>query len=320
MFLKSFVLITFLILGVFSSIQAQTDTTSSIPKKIIVLSSGDEIVGKIISDDGREILIISDKVGKLYIAKSQIREIKDMEEMKEISNGDYMLEGPFTTRYAFTTNALPLKRNVNYAMINLYGPEIHFAVTNRLSLGIMSTWIGSPMALDAKFTFPTADKKLNFALGTILGTSGYILKGKGYGGLGWGTMTYGGRIDNISFSAGYGFIGNFDNATKYHGGPMFSFAAIKRIGKKTSFIFDSMISITKGNETKSSFYYDQYGNYVQSVTTTPVTNTFFFLMPGVRYQKTENKAFQVSLAGVINMRGSNSTSFPMPMCSWFYKL
>ena len=34
-------------------------------------------------------------------------------------------------------------------MIGLQGPEVHFAVSDNLSLGIMATWIASPLALAA---------------------------------------------------------------------------------------------------------------------------------------------------------------------------
>jgi hypothetical protein len=38
-------------------------------------------------------------------------------------------------------------------------------------------------------------------------------------------------------------------------------------------------------------------------------------MPGIRFQKTDEKAFQISLAGVI----TPENSFPLPMASWFFK-
>jgi len=50
-------------------------------------------------------------------------------------------------------------------------------------------------------------------------------------------------------------------------------------------------------------------------------------MPGMRFQKDQNRAFQVTLAGVIGKREEqtavqttvNNYSFPVPMLSWFYK-
>ena len=48
-------------------------------------------------------------------------------------------------------------------------------------------------------------------------------------------------------------------------------------------------------------------------------------MPGMRFQKTERTAFQISLAGVSVFewvsagQGAQNYSFPIPMCMWFFK-
>ena len=124
--------------------------------------------------------------------------------------------GPFTTRYYFTNNALPVKKGEDYAMIHLYGPEVHFSLNDKLSFGVMSTWIASPIALASKYSL-YSDGNTHVALGTILGTSGYlgIDDGGVFGGLHWLTLTKGNRLENISFSAGYGYfndnVGLFSN-------------------------------------------------------------------------------------------------------------
>ena len=48
-------------------------------------------------------------------------------------------------------------------------------------------------------------------------------------------------------------------------------------------------------------------------------STNLILMPGMRFQKSEDKAFQISLTGVIGSTDGERYSFPIPMCSWFYK-
>lgn len=318
-------LLTLLLILVSSISYGQVSDSTTISKKsVVTLHSGEQIIGKIISDDGREILIISEKVGKLYISKSTIKEINELDgTVKIMEDGDYILEGPFTTRYSFTANALPIKKNVNYAMINLFGPEIHFAVSNKLSLGIMSTWLGSPLALVGKYTFNSSkDAKLNFAMGAMIGSSGYFNKAQGYGGLGWGIITYGNRIDNISLSAGYGFLGNNSGSSlnPYTGGPLVSIAGITKIGKKASLIFDSMFSFMQRNINEEIYVTDSNGYLIYSTMVVKRDIISFFLMPGFRFQSTESKAFQVSLAGVIYKRGSDTFTFPMPMCSWFFKL
>ena len=104
-------------------------------------------IAKILSDDGREVLIDTEALGKLYIPKSQIKRIAVIENTEEIVDGDWREESPFTTRYAFTNNALPIKAKNHYAMVNLFGPEIHFAVNDRLNLGVMTTWLLDPFVL-----------------------------------------------------------------------------------------------------------------------------------------------------------------------------
>jgi len=314
-------------------IKAQT-TSEETETKVVYLINGKKYIGTIVSDDGREILFQSDKTGKIYITKTEIKEIKSANLNVIEVDGELQVESPFTTRYAYTSNAFPIKKGSNYAMVNLFGPEIHFATSDRFSLGVMTTWIGSPLGFNAKYSFKSKYDKLNFAVGGILGTSGYIGSGNGYGGLTWFTTTYGDRINNLSFSAGYGYLGFLNDKSRFRGGPLFSIAGIHSIGNGISFIFDSMLSITDRTSTE----------YKTTIAETPTTgidyngdpyvyyeynyeeyqkrayNFTFFLMPGLRFQKTDDRAFQVSLAGVINIYGDQSNSFPVPMCSWFFKL
>ena len=286
---------------------------------------GEPIIGEILSDDGREILVLTQTKGKIYISKSLIKEISEIKDMKSSNDTEYSPEGPFTTRYAFTTNALPIKKNVNYAMVNLFGPEVHFAVTNNLSLGIMTTWIGNPAVISAKYTFKTKYEKINLALGSLTGGTLYnFFNSGGLGSLNWLTITQGTRINNISFSAGYLYTNTFKSKNNVRTGLMMSIAGIIKIGKKSSLYFDSMLSFTQKDVTNT--YYNYY-NGTSIISAYRAQNISFFIMPGFRYQQSENKAFQFSFAGVMNFKryeGGGSfnqqNSFPIPMCSWFYKL
>ena len=319
------------LLFIFNSLSQEETKVDSSEMKIVYLMNGKKYIGTILKDDGREILIQSEKIGKIYIAKTDIKEINSANNNLIEVNGEIDVESPFTTRYAYTSNAFPIKKGSNYAMVSLFGPEIHFATSDRFSLGVMTTWIGSPLAFNAKYTFRSKYKKLNFAVGTILGTSGYLGSGNGYGGLSWFTTTYGNRVNNISISAGYGAVGFINDNSRFNGGPLFSIAGIHSIGKGISFIFDSMFSITKRTQstpvysttlTEVDYGYGYIDSYYEilSYEEEKKTNLAFFLMPGMRFQKTDDKAFQVSLAGVINVFGDQTNSFPVPMCSWFFKL
>ena len=141
--MKTFLLVfIFLISNLIAVGQVETENKDSLV--VITMTNGEVRIGKILNDDGREILLESREVGKIYIRKENIKSIVPYkaENFQDVS-GELRATGPFTTRYYFTTNSLPIKKGENYAMINLYGPEVHFALSDRFSLGVMSTWSAS---------------------------------------------------------------------------------------------------------------------------------------------------------------------------------
>ncbi len=333
--------------------KAQNGGSDSTKTYLVVKNDGTELIGKILSDDGREVLLVTEALGKIYIPKSDIKSIKAIENKKEIVAGQYIQAGPFSTRYTFTTNALPIKKGENYAMVNLYGPEVHFAITDQFSLGFMSTWIASPLIVAAKYSFKTSNEKLNFSVGTLIGSTGYLNNFRGFAGLHFANVTYGTRAKNITFSAGYAYLktGNYDyqypvgsytinsgQPNSYineervpapiNNGPMFSIAGIIKVGAKASFVFDSMLGIFSTESNESTYTIVQEGDYTKNpivpqithleVTRKRIPTSLLFIMPGMRFQATDKKAFQFNLAGVSVRMRSNSFSFPLPMLSWFY--
>lgn len=376
-------------------ISAQTPNESEEKKENLVLiikNNGGEYIGEIVSDDGREILLITKTIGKIYINKSEISSISKVDEnVKSNKNGEFRASGPFTTRYYFTNNALPIKKNENYALVHIYGPEVHFSVGNKTSLGVMASWIASPIGLVLKQQIYSKNK-FHISIGSILGSSGYINQGQTYGGLHWGTITIGDRTSNISFSAGlthinwptnntdfmsgareigdkysysfydqnhpyfipeddynaqmafedslglYNWTSNFNDRYLYRNqqlATVIGISGIAPIGKKASFIFDSMIFIAEKQkvdyETKEkTIIYNRYSNgmptpfiatYGQGFLSKETTrNITFILMPAMRFNQSYEKAFQVALAGFINYDEINGlNSAPVPMISWLRK-
>lgn len=360
--------------------QVETDSVETEKNYFLIIKNdGAEYYGYILKDDGREILLQTKNIGKIYINKSDIKEIREVKETeaKKVTNSteytDLREQGPFTTRYYFTTNALPIKKRENYALIHLYGPEVHFAVSDNLSLGVMATWIASPIALAAKYSFtnPNPDSDLNFALGAIVGSGGYLLP-EAFGGLYFGTVTKGNRSSNISFSAGFAhvnlglnFSGRTDEKYRYqrqdpaldyyvsdgfyptnneyylqdtrrnNSSVVLGFSGIKSVGKKVSFIFDSMLFLTQ----RRSAEYTQSSNvsFTSSDWQNPgVTQNFLvqegsfvndgirptiILMPGMRFSTKYGSAIQVVLSGVIferrgYQRSREVVGIPIPQVSW----
>ena len=366
--MKNLYLLFFILASFISNAQAPQNDGDTL-KYLVVCNNGIEYVGQILSDDGREILILTQQLGRIYIPKSEIKSMTLVDEQLDFREGEFLGQGAFNTRYQFTTNAFPIKKGENYAMINLYGPEVHFGVLPNLSVGVMATWIASPIALAVKYTVPTQNSKLNFGVGTIMASSGYFNQAKGYGGLHWGMATYGTRRSNATLSVGYGYFNSgfsfTDQSYYYQPGtyaavlsqgvysfpipemltyetevgnfkaPLVGISGMTLVGKKASFIWDVMIiggnrrTIFDGQDVQ--YYYDpatgQPSSVVYSDPFIEVKNTNIVVMPGMRFQKDQNNAFQVTLSGIIGRREEtinnqisvNSYSFPVPMLSWFYK-
>lgn len=334
--LKSILSISFFLMLGFGFGQGSEDTLSQKKLHRIVKQNGMEYVGEILSDDGREVLILTKELGKVYIPKADILSMRPLEEELLISD-NYRESGPFTTRYYFTNNALPIKKKEHYAMIHLYGPEVHFAMSDNFSLGVMSTWIASPIGLAMKYSLQTKNEKVHFSFGTIMLSSGYLYQAKGWGGLHWGSFTYGRPGKNINFSAGYGYVDlGFNNQHELESGwdrmkhgPVVSIGGLAPVGKKASFIFDSMIAFTEHRN-----YFET--NTIESLSTTGDNivlrssgdKVSVLLMPGMRFQKSETRAFQIALAGVFEYSSKGFDyaddtqkvrTIPIPMLSWFFK-
>lgn len=363
-------ILLFLMLSFVYAANAQVSKTEGDTLKyLIVRNNGIEYVGQIISDDGRELLLLTQQLGKIYIPKSEVKSVTLVDEQTDFKAGEYLGQGVFTTRYQFTTNAFSIKKGENYALINLYGPEVHFGILPNLSVGIMATWIASPIALALKYTIPTQNPKLNFGLGTIMASTGYLNQAKGYGGLHWGMATYGTRRSNATLSLGYGYFNSgfsftsqnayyqpgtyaavfsqgaysfpipemltYENKVGNFKSPIVGISGIAAVGKKASFIWDVMLiggnRRTIFTDQQIQYFYDpntgQPSSVVYNDPFNEVKNTNIVIMPGMRFQKDQNRAFQVTLAGIIGRREEivnyqlnvNSYSFPVPMLSWFYK-
>lgn len=345
-----------LILSLFvCTISFSQDSDIDTSKVIVVLTNGTERTGYVISDDGREILLQSDDLGKLYIQKSDIKSIKKIDySTLEEYDGGYRSAGSFTTRYLLSTNALPIKKGENYVAMHLFGPEIHFAVSDRLSVGLMTTWITAPLAFALKYSIPTRNEKVNFGFGTLLGSSMYLAEFRGFGGLFWGTFTYGDRMHNVSISAGYmgvspGVMNSIQTPGVYYGQPSsgggvfypnipssevrnldynafaLSIGGSARIGKKANFVFDSMLLFgnTKRRSSSEVANYDATGNYESSTIsqTSEIRSSFnMFIMPGFRFQKNERRAFQLTLISGLSSRNDGTNVFGFPMCSWYFNI
>ena len=322
----------------------------------VIKNDNSELIGVILKDDGKQIFIETESLGKLYINKRELKSIKkvsDVESKAIDSPGTYSSEHPFSTRHVFTTNAFPIKKGENYGMINLHGPEVHFALTDRFNVGVMTTWVASPLALALKYSFLTKNQRVHCSVGSLMLSSGFINGFRGFGNLSFGNVTFGDRNSNITLGMGYlyfrsgrRFIENgysaYDNYEKWRGGnesspfigqiipndmlpmqkayplhgPILSLGGVYRVGAKATFIFDSMIGSLQGKREKVTTTPTGTWDspmFYHEVSYTPYNATFVFIAPGMRFQTTDSFAWQFTIAQTSVVRSDRAKATSIPI-------
>ncbi len=316
---------TFLILMLFSANQVSAQTTDTSAIYLIVKTDGQELTGKIISQDAREVLLETKTIGLVAIPKLSIKEIRLLKNEEIKGDGAYNPDQIFATRYFITTNGLPIKKGDMYAQLNLFGPEIQYGVTEDFGIGLMTSWIASPVVLSAKYS-KKVGKNLNVGGGVLLGTGSWTFPNFMMA-LPFGVLTYGNRKSNINISVGYGAVSDktysyvIDPSTQTfteiykretNGRALLSIAGMATISKKVTFVFDTFIIPDDGKQG------DLEG--------------LALIMPGLRFQTNSDRAFQIGFAGIIStytevnsQTGAKSkyretVPVPIPMLTWFRNL
>ena len=139
---KTFKFFIILFLGVLSTLslwaQNNQNITPDEPEQIYLVQKfdGTKFIGTIISQDEREVLMDTKDMGRFYIPKHLIKEIKPIFQDEK---DHYLTEELFATRYFITTNGLPIKKGENYIQWNLYGPDFQFGVADNFGVGGMTS-------------------------------------------------------------------------------------------------------------------------------------------------------------------------------------
>ena len=348
-----------LVLMLFSfSVQSQNKQEWKDSLYIVTTLNRDVKIGKILSDDGREILLNSSEVGNIYIQKINIKSIT------LFNNENGTKASLFSNRYLLTTNALPSKKGDKYAIIHLFGPEINYNISDRLSLGLLTTWISSPIIGSIKYTIPTKNNKINFGLGTMIGSSGYFNAFRGFGALHYGMFTVGDNKNNLTLSAGYSYFkpGNdFRQSNHYsvpgvypmvksgntyvfyterisvilkeefYKSPTIGLGALIKINNKCSFVFDGQLFLSTQTVTRLGQQYTIFNDsitneplyavvYEQQLIKTNDKHTLAILSPGLRFNKWNKASLQVTLGGFIYKDKYYVNAVPLPSVSWLLKI
>ena len=248
----------------------------------ITKDNGQEIIARIIRQDARELEVITKDGRTIIIPQHIVTEIKAVDEKFVKEGVDYLGEDPYRSRYVITTNGLPIRKGQNYGQFTLLGPEAHFHLTDRFGVGVMTSWLGTPLIGTLKYSKSINDN-LHLAAGTLIGTGSWIAPDYGFA-LPFGAITLGNGRYNINFSAGRGIFWDEGIAT---GTNLFSVAGMARLTPKTSFVFDSFI-----------------------------TEEVSFVIPTLRFHRRKEGAFQFGFGRII----SDGESVPFPFVSRLWSL
>ena len=133
----------------------------------------------------------------------------------------------------------------------------------------------------------------------------------------------------------FGYPESVYSSTNNRSAYILSLAGIIPVGKKASLIFDSMLFLNQKNSIQYDDYevtvdYDEYnpstgqttqinGTFTVGINGRAVKESSFnstvLFMPSLRINQSYEKAFQISLAGII----TQNQSFPIPTISWLRK-
>ena len=282
-------LLTILILFVGFNGFSQSDSTKTV---LITKQDGGQYTGVIISDDGREVLLDSREVGKIYIPKHLIKSIKDYDPDKgatvdvnvpndppkdeiptsdppekteddEYEEMDY--DNFLSTKYIQLDNAYPLRPGEAFIKFMPVGLEVQAPLSSRWMIGGMTSYIGAPLAIKTKYSFPILDSSalsLDLTYGSMV-FGGYVGEdGRTGGGAASMTFSFGSRTTNFSLKAGYALLHehqvfwvwdpNFleveiiDNGVRQFHSGFVGFSGMTSINSRTQFVFDLLAASGTG--------------------------------------------------------------------------
>lgn len=249
------------------------------------------LTGVILKQDEKEILIETEHLGKVSIPKYKIKLIERVERDDDGEVIEKVIDPIFATRYFLTTNGMSIPKGEVQAVFSVLGFDANYGITDNISVGLMSSWIGTPIIGNVKYT-KTLGPKLHAAGGLLAGTGSLIFKSR-KGILPYGALTFGDKRHNINFSAGYGKIWarpDSRDVEKSNQTAMFSIGAIATLNDRVSFVFDS-------------FFFKSKNQFLDN-------GLNGFVTPGIRFasRRTES-AFQFGFMNLV----ANGEVLPIPI-------
>lgn len=245
--IKIHLLITLFLLSASSFAQYSQDSTNLY---IVETTDGNQYIGTLISEDDTIIELMTEKLGRLDIRKSEIVSIRKVTQDR-IVKGKYWSDHPQASRYFWSPNGYGIPQGEGYYQnIWIFWNQASFGVTDNFSIGVglvplflFGSGGGevSPIWLVPKVSIPIEKDKFNIGLGALIGTVGFN-NNTGFG-IAYGIGTIGTRDRNASLGLGYGYAGG-----EWANTPLITLSFMARVGPKGYLISENFF-ISAGGET-----------------------------------------------------------------------
>lgn len=232
----------FVLLFATTVVKAQTKDSTIVK---IETTDGNEFIGEIVSQDSLKVVLKTDKLGELSIARADIR-YQETIDVQQIKDGKLWFANPQSTRYFWSPNGYGLKKGEGYYQnIWVLWNQFSYGLSDNFSLGagIIPTFLfagaPTPIFATAKFSIPVKKNKVNLGGGAIVGT----VLGEENTGLGilYGLSTFGSPDNNVTFGLGYGFAaGDWTNT------PMINVNGMFRVSSRGYFITENYFISSDG--------------------------------------------------------------------------
>lgn len=308
LYLKSILLITILFTATASV--AQTDsssrgavrTDSSDAEYTVELVNNTSITGKKVSDDGREVGIMTKDRGLILIPKYEIKSITLVSSMPVVS-GNRVFPNPHPSRYYYSPSGIPMKKGEGYIQSICYlAFQAQYALTDNWSIGATTPLWAAPFLVNAKFTNvlrESADKKKNvyLAAGIQAGTLSYIDPGTWLG-VGYVGLTFGNPESNITINGGLLGVSRKRYTYNY---PTYTVSRDNQTRPAVSLSWNQRVSATAS--FMGEFWY--VGDYIIGG-------------PGLRFYSGRKNAIDIALLGGYDLDFRDGI-FGIPFVSWTRK-
>ena len=295
--------------------------------------------------------LISIKIRQIYLSfvllfisnLSLSQKIDSIKPLNSLTIKDSIFDSPFRISYGVTGSAIALKKKEKYSVFSLLGYEYHYGISNRFSFGINTSYILLPFSVSGKYCLSTKNDKIHLSVQSTYISTTYLPSSFGFypnTSINTVTTTFGSRKNNLSLSYGVSLFFNNKLQNKM---AMYSLAYQFKMGKKISFVSEFILGTSHRDMIDSNYDYkrvtvwSKFGYPLKSEHYDPL-RTFFttaiYTTIGFRYQKTEKKAFKISVGGykyqeITHYNSDNSIykgkysshflNIPVVLLSWYRK-